>query len=615
MIIALGVVFGDIGTSPLYALRECFSGTHAMPLEAVNVAGAVSLIFWALLLVVCIKYITIVMRADNKGEGGILALMTLASKIKPNSNGKYHAFVMIAGILGASLLFSDGMITPAISVLSAVEGLNVATSAFKDWIIPISIAVIVALFLFQSHGTAKVGTLFGPILLVWFSVMGLLGLNAIIKSPEILQALSPINAIRFFFHNGMQSFMVLGSVFLALTGAEVLYADLGHFGIRPIRQAWFFIVFPSLILNYLGQGAFLLTHLNHGSVENLFYRLSPTWALYPLVILATIATIIASQAVISGMFSLARQSVQLGLWPRLFIRHTSTETAGQVYVPFINWTLMLGVAFLILFFKHSGNLASAYGIAVSTDMIITTSLIILIARYQWNINKYLLIAMAVFLLMIDISFFCANIVKIKAGGWIVLVIAISLFTLIRTWMKGRIVLRNSIVERSMDLATFTKTIATESITRVKGIAVFLASNTSTVPGALLHNLKHNKVLHETTLMLSVTTEDIPVVAESARYSFVSYGHGIHAAIVRYGFSEIPNIPAILNKLNIPDLKFTEMNTTYFLGRETLVVVNNNRMASWRKRLFWFLSNNALNPSLYYQLPPNRVVELGTRSEL
>lgn len=611
---ALGVVFGDIGTSPLYALRECFTGVHGFALTPVNILGAVSLVFWTtLILIVSVKYVLVVMRADNKGEGGILALMTLVTNIKGGLSQKYHALVVSLGILGAALLYGDGMITPAISVLSAVEGLNVATSVFKPFIVPIALVILIALFIAQSKGTAKVGALFGPILLLWFAVIGLLGLVAISRQPGILAALNPFYAVNFIITNGWHSFNALGSIFLAVTGAEVLYADLGHFGRKPIRRAWLRVVFPGLVLNYFGQGAFLLGAPQ--TAANLFYLIAPAWLLYPLVALATVATIIASQAVISGAFSLAGQGVQLGFWPRIQVRHTSASQIGQVYVPFINWGLLAGIILLILTFRESTNLAAAYGIAVSATMLITTVLMIFVARRLWTEPLPLLVPAAAVFLVLDGAFFCANIIKIKAGGWIVLVIALSIYLLMKTWIDGREILRKGLAAAAMDFELFLQEITPERPTRVPGIAVFLTANSKGVPSALLHNMKHNKILHERTVILSVKTEEVPYVDGTERVQVQAFGKGMYRILLRYGFSETPNIPVVLKNLHELDFRFEPMQTTYFLGRESLIVTHRHSLPTWRKKLFLFMSHNAQDATNFFRLPPNRVVELGLQMAL
>jgi len=613
IIAAIGVVFGDIGTSPLYALRECFNATHGLQRDPETVIGVVSLMFWVLTLVVCVKYLAIVVRADNRGEGGILQLISLVGQKIKDKKGQPILFLSLLGIIGASLLYSDGMLTPSVSVLSAVEGLTILTPAFEPWIVPITLAILIGLFSFQSFGTAKVGRLFGPIIAIWFVVLGILGVSSISHNPAILAALNPVHAFRFLINHGSHSFGVLGSVFLAITGAEVMYADLGHFGRRPIRIAWFFLIFPCLVLNYAGQGALLLNPAI--PVDNLFFMLSPEWFKLPLIILATFATIIASQAVITGAFSLARASVQLGFWPRLQVRHTSSETIGQVYVPFINWLLMLGTIGLVLGFKASANLANAYGIAVSADMLITTGLMAVVALKIWKAHPLIVFPIVGFFAVLDGTLFVSNASKIVSGGWIVVIFAFSLFMIMKTWMDGRKLVKRELENTQLSLETFIESIQLHMPTRVKGTAVFLAGNPNGVPVALLHNLKHNRVLHDTTVILSIQNAGIPVVPDYERSTHMNYEQGIWRVTLHYGFSETPDVPKALSALGIPGLTFDPMQTTYFLGRESLVpVFKKHTMWLARKRLFTFLSHNALNASLFFKLPPNRVVEVGTRTE-
>jgi len=615
---AIGVVFGDIGTSPLYALRECFSPRHGIPVVADNILGIVSLLIWTLSLIVCVKYVGIVLKADNKGEGGILALVSLVSRYIPKESTRRAGFVTALGILGAALLYSDGMITPAVSVLSAIEGLEVITPRFLPYILPLSLIVLVGLFPMQARGTAKVGRIFGPIISIWFLVIGLQGLVSIVARPGILAALNPLYALRFLVRNGALSFGILGSVFLAMTGAEVMYADLGHFGRPSIRKSWFFLVYPALLLNYVGQGAFLLAHPD--MVGNLFYRLSPAWALYPMVILATMATIIASQAVISGAFSIARQSVQLGLWPRIQIRHTSDETIGQVYVPFINWFLLLGTVGLVLGFKTSGSLANAYGIAVSATMFMTTCLMIFLARRMMKASLWVVVPLSLLFLAIDGAFFLANLAKMVSGGWIVAVFAACIFILMKTWTDGRRLFSKKLEVYRLSPELFASSIALDPPVRVPGTAIFLTVDPKGVPKALLHNLKHNRVLHETTIVLSVQTQDEPYVEESKRADLISHQGGIWHVLLHFGFSEMPDVPRAVANLHIPGFISDPMRVTYFLGREAIVVGRTrdrgkSGMMKWRKRLFTFLFNNAGSPTDFFRLPPDRVVEIGAKTEL
>jgi len=610
---AIGVVFGDIGTSPLYALRECFSPLHGIESSRDNIVGIVSLLFWCLTLIVCVKYLGIVLRADNKGEGGILALVSLVSRYLPKGSVRRRSFFAVLGVLGAALLLSDGMITPSITVLSAIEGLEVVTPAFKPYIVPITLVILVALFIPQSRGTAKVGRVFGPVISIWFLTMGALGLSAIIGDPRILAALNPLEAVGFFARNGMLSFGVIGSLFLAMTGTEVLYADLGHFGKKPIRRAWYFLVYPALLLNYFGQGSYMLAH--PGETGNLFYLLAPQWAGYPLVILATMASAIASQAVISGAFSLARQSVQLGFWPRVQVRHTSNEKIGQVYVPLVNWLLMLGTIGLVLGFKSSGGLGNAYGIAVTVDMLMTTCLMIYLSRKASRVSLFVLIPVALVFLAIDTTFFLSNAAKLVTGGWVVVAFATILFILMKTWMDGRTLFGKKIETFRMAPEVFASSLALDPPKRVSGTAVFLTADPKGIPKALLHNLKHNKVLHELTIILSVQTMDHPRVDESERASVVGHEGGIWHAVLRFGYSETPDVPKAMDHVEIPGFVNNPMKTTYFLGRETIVIGAKNGMARWRKRLFAFLFYNAVSPTDFFRLPPDRVVEIGSQTVL
>ena len=610
---ALGVVFGDIGTSPLYALRECFGGVDAIPNHA-GVMGALSLVFWTLILTVSIKYVMIVMRSDNKGEGGILALTALVLQSNRRRSKRKVSAIVTLGILGAALLYSDGIITPAISVLSAVEGLKEITPIFSSFVVPISLGILVMLFMVQSRGTKKVGALFGPIIFIWFLLLGILGIVNIVKSPSILLAFNPYWAGSYLLANHFHSVVILGAVFLTVTGAEVLYADLGHFGRKPITLAWVALVLPCLLLNYFGQGALLLN--SAGPVGNLFFRMAPAWFMYPLVIIATMATVIASQAVISGAFSLARQSVQLGFWPRILVKHTSADTIGQVYVPLMNWLLLLGTIALILFFKESGKLASAYGIAVSATMMITSILMITLLRADSGKKRLLIIPLVVIFIPVDLTFLSSNLVKIASGGWIVLGISASIFMLMVTWIRGRREMYKVISSGSMALETFVTSLAIDPPYRVDGIAVFLSDNAKGVPRALLHNLKHNKVLHKQVVILSVLTRDEPHVADDERVSYELLGEGFYRLELHFGFSESSNVPNALVKSHIPDLDFHPMKTTYFLGRDSMLVSPRRKsIPIWMKYIYIFMARNSLNATLFFSLPHNRVVELGQQNEL
>jgi KUP system potassium uptake protein len=610
---AIGVVFGDLGTSPLYALRECFSPIHGIAASRDNVVGIVSLLFWCLTLIVCVKYLGIVLRADNRGEGGILALVSLVSRYLPKDSVRRRSFFAILGVLGAALLLSDGMITPSITVLSAIEGLEVVTPTFTPYIVPLTLVILVVLFIPQSRGTAKVGRVFGPVISIWFLAMGALGVSAIAGGPAILAALNPLEAVGFFARNGMMSFGVMGSLFLAMTGTEVLYADLGHFGKRPIRQAWYFLVYPALILNYFGQGAYLLAH--PGEAGNLFYLLAPKWAGYPLVVLATMASAIASQAVISGAFSLARQGVQLGFWPRVQVRHTSDEKIGQVYVPIVNWLLMLGTIGLVLGFKSSSGLGNAYGIAVTVDMLMTTCLMIILSRKASRASLLAIIPIGIVFLVMDSTFFLSNAAKLVTGGWIVVAFATALFIVMKTWMDGRKLFGKKIESFRMAPEVFASSIALDPPAKVAGTAIFLTADPKGIPKALLHNLKHNKVLHEATVVLSVQTVDEPRVDEHERSTVVGHEGGIWHVILRFGYSETPDVPKAMDAVSIPGFSNDRMKTTYFLGRETIVVGSERGMARWRKKLFAFLFDNAVSPTDFFRLPPDRVVEIGSQTVL
>jgi len=611
---AIGVVFGDIGTSPLYALRECLVPGRGVIPSTENIIGIVSLLLWTLTIVVCFKYLVFVLNADNRGEGGILALVSLVGGVLPKRTGKRVALISIVGIIGAALLYSDSILTPAVTVLSAIEGLQVITPVFDSWIIPIALFILMTLFALQSSGTGKLAKFYGPILMVWFVVLAVLGTLSIVQTPLILLALNPWNAVSFVMQNWAVALVILGSVFLAMTGAEVLYADMGHFGKAAIRKAWFFLVYPALVLNYLGQGAYLIT--SAGRTDNLFFQIAPDWFQYPLVILATMASIIASQAVITGAFSLARQSIQLGFWPRMQVHHTSDHTIGQVYVPFINWVLMFGTVALVLGFRHSGNLTNAYGIAVSADMLITSLLMLYLGRKRWKAPWAVLIPLGLIFLAIDVTFFTANAGKVFQGGWIVVVSAILIFILMKTWQDGRAVLRKAVEASILSLEDFTKGLGPNPPHRIKRTAVFLAGNPHGVPTALLHNLKHNRVLHELTMIVSVQTLEQPRVSEDQRAQVKDWGQGIWTVILNFGFSELPDVPKTLTALEIPGLNFNPHQTTYFLGRESLVISHRNKsMSLWRKKLFGFMSHNALAATSFFRLPVNQVVEISAQTEL
>jgi KUP system potassium uptake protein len=610
---ALGVVYGDIGTSPLYAFRESFHESYALPVQAVNVLGVLSLIFWSLVLVISVKYLIFVLRADNRGEGGILALTALVTPMAARKGGRRT--LLLLGLFGAALLYGDGMITPAISVLSAVEGLRVATPVFTDYVIPITVGILVALFLFQKRGTEGVGKVFGPVTLVWFAMLAVLGVSQIVRQPGVLSAVNPLHALRFFGANGVKGFLVLGSVFLVVTGGEALYADLGHFGARPIRITWFAVVLPALLLNYFGQGALLLR--DPTAVENPFYHMGPAWAVYPMVVVATAAAVIASQAIISGSYSLAMQSMQLGYSPRLQIEHTSEREIGQIYMPGINWALAIACIGLVLGFKTSSNLAAAYGVAVTTTMVITTVLFFVLAHERWKWPLPVAAGLSGLFMLMDGSFWLANMTKIPAGGWFPLVVAGSVFLLMTTWRSGRRLLADRMKARELPFADFIGDIVGHPPARVPGTAVFMFSDPDGTPRALLHNLRHNRVLHEQIVSLSVRTEDVPHVPPADRVELTPRPGGFYTLILHYGFMDDIDVPDVLGRLHGQEgLKLKPLATTYFLGRETLVPSSNGSgMAMWRERLFAFMSHNARSPASYFRLPPNQVVELGARIEL
>jgi KUP system potassium uptake protein len=608
---ALGVVYGDIGTSPLYAFRECFAPEHHLAPSPANILGVLSLIFWSLVLIISIEYLIFVMRADNRGEGGIIALMSL---VRPKGTpSKRRVVLLTLGLFGAALIYGDGMITPAISVLSAVEGLEIVTPVFSDWVVPITIAVIIGLFAVQKYGTAKVGSVFGPIMIVWFVTLAVLGIMQIVREPAVLQAVLPTHAIDFFIRNKLAGFLVLGSVFLVITGGEALYADMGHFGLKPIRRVWFSFVFPALLLNYFGQGAFLLH--SPESVKNPFFLMAPKALLIPLVILATTATVIASQAVISGAFSLTRQAVQLGYLPRIRIRHTSARQMGQIYIPSVNWLLMFAAIGLVIAFQRSGELAAAYGVAVTATMGITTTHIAVYAKDRWGWPFLGSLAFALFFLCFDLSFFGANIVKVWDGGWFPLVAGLFVFTLMSTWRMGRSILSGKLAEQAMTVEDFVRELANNRIPRVPGTAIFMSRNPNGVPTTLLHNIKHNKVVHKTVVLLTVEIEDRPHLDKKERYEWGELGHGVFRLTIHFGFMEDPDIPDALERVGTQHVSFNPMTTSYFLGRETLIPTRQPGMAIWREHLFAWMMRNSSSAVGYFSLPPNQVIELGAQVEL
>lgn len=609
---AIGVVYGDIGTSPLYTLKEVFNPAHGIATSHENVLGILSLIFWSLLIVVSLKYVVFIMRADNKGEGGIMALIALMQRVVP-TDSKLRWPLLMLGLFGGALFFGDGIITPAISVLSAVEGLEIATPAFKPYVIPIALGVLVALFFIQRKGTATVGILFGPIMIGWFLTLGALGVNKIIEYPAVLEALNPWHGAHFFIVHKMHGFLALGAVVLALTGAEALYADMGHFGKHPIRAAWFLFVLPALVLNYFGQGA-LLIH-DPSAAANPFYNLAPDWALYPMVGLSTMATVIASQAVISGVFSVTRQATQLGFMPRMDIVHTSAREIGQIYVPMMNWAMLLGVVALILGFQSSSNLASAYGIAVTGTMAIDTILAFVVVRGMWKWSWTATLVGMLFFLIIDLAFFSANAIKILQGGWFPLAIGVLVFTLMTTWKRGKEILAQRQAAASIELMPFILSIQNHPPLRVPGTAVFLTINLDGVPHAMLHNLVHNKVIHETVILLTVRVKGEPWVPESERVIVESLGNDFYRVTIYYGFKDEPDIPLALSNVKIKNAEFNLLETSFFLSRETLIATKMPGMAIWREKLFVSMARNGSSATAFFHIPTNRVIELGTQVEL
>lgn len=611
---ALGVVYGDIGTSPLYALRTCFSPHGGVAPTHDNVLGLLSLIFWSLILIVSVKYIAFVMRTDNRGEGGILALLALTFPERERIASTKALWLLIAaGVFGAALLYGDGLITPAITVLGAVEGLEVVTPHLKPYVVPLTILILVGIFSVQRVGTGSVGKIFGWVMLAWFITIAALGLKQVFRVPEVWLAINPGYAVQFFQANGFAGFHQLGAVFLVLTGAEALYADMGHFGKRPIRAAWFSLVLPALFLNYLGQGALVLE--NPETASNPFFRLAPSWALYPLVALATAAAVIASQALISGSFSLTMQAVQLGYVPRVAIEHTSSSERGQIYIPWINWGLMLACIGLVLGFRSSDNLAAAYGIAVVLTMIITTLLLFFAARRLWNWKPWQAGLLCGVFLTAELAFLGANLAKISHGGWFPLVVGAIGFTLMSTWKTGRQRLRLRLLKSLLPIEDFLKDVQESNPTRVPGTAVFLAGNPDGTPAALIHNFKHNKVIHKRVVLLTILTEEIPYVEPERRITVASLGQEFHRVIGRYGFMEEPNAQEILKLCKPLGLNFREMETTFFLSRETIIPSERRGLARWRKKLFALMARNSQPANAYFRLPPNRVVELGLQIEI
>nr|WP_283255964.1 potassium transporter Kup [Dyella humicola] len=609
---AIGVVYGDIGTSPLYTLQTTLSHDGMKPTPE-SIYGVLSLIFWAQILVVSLKYVVFIMRADNKGEGGIMALLALALR-SVKGDARQRWFLAIIGIFGAALFYGDGVITPAISVLSAVEGVKVAAPHLDRWIVPITAVILFFLFALQRHGTERVGRLFGPVMVIWFIVIALLGANMIAHNPHVLTAINPLYGVRFFFTHGMQAFIALGGVVLALTGAEALYADMGHFGKRPIRLAWFSFVLPALVLNYFGQGALLLDHPE--AIDSPFFKLVPSVMLYPMIGLATVATVIASQAVISGAFSMTREAMSLGYSMRMPVVHTSREMSGQIFVPWVNNFLLVMVLLAVVGFRSSDSLSAAYGIAVTGTMTITTILALIVARRQWHWSRLTVIVAGILLLSIDLSFLGANLIKVEYGGWFPLVLGVAVFIVMTTWRRGRELVVREIKQSGLALQPFIENIAEHPPLRVPGTAVFLTANQNSVPHALLHNLKHNKVLHERNVLLTVEMLETPVAEPNERIEITELGGNFYGLELRFGFAEDPNIPRALSQCQRVGMPFDMMDTTFFLSRETIIAdARRPGMALWRDKLFAFMARNALPATAFFQIPGNRLIELGAQVEI
>ncbi|MEI8025029.1 MAG: potassium transporter Kup [Pseudomonadota bacterium] len=608
----MGVVFGDIGTSPLYAIRESFHGAHAFPANEMNILGALSMIFWSLMMIISLKYVVLILRADNKGEGGILALETLARK-----NGMLHSrgatVIMLIGIFGATLLYGDGIITPAISVLSALEGLKVATPVFEPFVPLITIMILGCLFSVQKYGTGKIGAIFGPITMAWFVALGLLGLKQIWAHPAVLAAANPIHAYRFFVENGSHGYIILGTIFLTVTGGEALYADMGHFGKTPIRIGWFTVVLPCLMLNYFGQGALLI--IDPTAVENPFYRMVPSYALYPMVALATLATVIASQALITGVYSLTKQAIQLGFCPRMSIIHTSDKEIGQIYIPFVNWALFIGAAWLVVEFQNSSSMAAAYGIAVSATMLVTTFLAIIVARRVWKWPVWVISSVFIPFMLIDIAFFGSNALKILVGGWIPLVIASCIFLLMSTWIRGRKLLSDGLAEHSLTFDALISEFKEKNYGRVEGTAIYMSGRPDTVPLPLSHNTRHNKVVHERVVFITFSTMDIPHVLPARRVAIEDLTYGFFRVVVSLGFMDDPNLQNVIKLMSAQGLEINPEASTFFLGREIVLATRKRGMAIWREKMFAFMGKNAQSPVSYFNLPAKQVMEVGIQIEI
>ena len=610
---ALGIVYGDIGTSPLYTMKAAFGPEYGLAIDDANVLGVLSLVFWALTLVVTVKYVSIILRADNRGEGGIMALMALVQRSLPMASELFYV-MGILGIFGAALFLGESVLTPAISVLSAVEGLQVASPAFSRWVIPLALVILVVLFAFQRRGTGAIGVWFGPIMCLWFGVLAAAGVWQIAKHPHVLGAVNPLHGFRFLREHGEHAFLALGAVVLSITGAEALYADMGHFGRRPIQIAWSAFVFPALILNYFGQGALLIT--NPAAVENPFYRMLPELTLYPMVALACVATVIASQAVISGAFSLARQAMQLGYLPRLEVKHTSEETMGQIYVPGINRMLLIAVIALVIGFKSSDNLASAYGVSVTGTMLISTILLLQIEKRRWMLGTGFIIATAVTYLTIDSTFLSANVVKFFEGGWFPIALGVSIFTAMRTWRRGKQLVADEIRRDKLSLASFIRQIEEKPPTRVEGTAIFMTASNDVAPHALVHNIRYNKVLHERVVLLKVETLDAPRAEGEERFVWMPLELGFARLTLRFGFMEDPNVPHALARLSAEkEIDVDHEHAIYFASRETVIPSREKGMPMWRDRLFAFMARNTVSATTFYGVPGNRLVELGTQVEI
>jgi len=611
-IAAIGIVYGDIGTSPLYTMKAVFAPEHGLALNAVNLMGIVSLIVWGLIIIVTLKYVTLMLWADNRGEGGVMALMSLALSSLPK-NSRWHFPLMLVGVFGATLFYGDSVITPAISVLSAIEGLEVAAPGLKPYVVPITVLVLIALYSFQSKGTAGIGKLFGPVMMVWFAALAVMGLINIVKSPEILAALNPWHAISFMLDHSVIAFIALGAVVLAFTGAEALYADMGHFGAKPIRLAWSLIVFPALALNYLGQGGLLLS--NPAAISNPFYQQLGAWSIYPLVALSTIATVIASQATISGAFSMTKQAISLGLLPRMKIIFTSDKEIGQIYIPVINGLQLAAVVIAVIEFGSSDELAAAYGIAVTGTMLMTTILTFFIFRYHWKYPLALGVVVSSTFLVIDIALLSSNALKIMQGGWFPLMLAIILFAIMMTWRKGRQLVGENLKKHAIPLDGFLESLFLVPPVRVSGTAIFLRGESDGVPHAMLHNLKHNRVLHERVIFLTVIMHEVPWIPLAERVQIQDFGNECYQLRVNYGFKDVPDIPLVLDMCKQFGLEFDMLSTSFFISRQTIISTPGTGMSMWREHLFVTLSRNARGAADYYQIPPNQVIELGTQVEI